>query len=145
VAYPTQLQRNGGKLYREHRKGVVSQFGAGSGADYVADAISIRRQGQGQPFLASSQAPIINREAIDAVAGGFGNIWRVEPDVGRVANGVPDRAHRLKGLGNAVVPQIPELIGNAILAALNTRAPTPSPLRAEPAGAADMVAPDFSE
>jgi DNA (cytosine-5)-methyltransferase 1 len=41
--------------------------------------------------------------------------WRAEPDVGRVANGVPDRAHRLKGLGNAVVPQIPELIGNAIL------------------------------
>jgi DNA (cytosine-5)-methyltransferase 1 len=38
--------------------------------------------------------------------------------VGRVANGVPDRAHRLKGLGNAVVPQIPELIGNAILSAI---------------------------
>jgi DNA (cytosine-5)-methyltransferase 1 len=43
--------------------------------------------------------------------------WGAEPDVGRVANGVPDRAHRLKALGNAVVPQIPELIGNAILAA----------------------------
>ena len=27
----------------------------------------------------------------------------------------------------------------------DTRAPTPTPLRAEPAGAADMVAPDFSE
>lgn len=43
--------------------------------------------------------------------------WAAEPDVGRVVYGLPDRAHRLKGLGNAVVPQIPELIGRAILAA----------------------------
>jgi DNA (cytosine-5)-methyltransferase 1 len=35
--------------------------------------------------------------------------------VGRVANGVPARSHRLKALGNAVVPQIPQLIGYAIL------------------------------
>ena len=41
--------------------------------------------------------------------------WSVEPDVGRVANGVPSRTHRLRALGNAVVPQIPELIGRAIL------------------------------
>jgi DNA (cytosine-5)-methyltransferase 1 len=33
----------------------------------------------------------------------------------RVPNGVPNRLHRLKCLGNAVVPQIPELIGRAIL------------------------------
>jgi site-specific DNA-cytosine methylase len=31
-----------------------------------------------------------------------------------VADGVPNRAHRIKQLGNAVVPQIPELIGRAI-------------------------------
>lgn len=31
--------------------------------------------------------------------------WAVEPDVGRVANGVPSRVDRLKCLGNAVVPQ----------------------------------------
>ena len=43
--------------------------------------------------------------------------WAVEPNVGRVANGIPNRAHRLRALGNAVVPQIPELIGRAILAA----------------------------
>lgn len=47
------------------------------------------------------------------------NWWSTEPDVGRVANGIPDRSHRLKGLGNAVVPQIPELIGNAILSAID--------------------------
>ena len=43
--------------------------------------------------------------------------WEPEPDVGRVANGVPGRVDRLKALGNAVVPQIPEMIGRAILQA----------------------------
>lgn len=62
--------------------------------------------------------------------------WSAEPDVGRstddvspwldgswergiprVATGVPDRVARLRALGNAVVPLIPELIGRAILAA----------------------------
>ena len=43
------------------------------------------------------------------------DFWSVEPNVGRVAHGVPKRVDRLKQLGNAVVPQIPELIGRAIL------------------------------
>jgi len=41
--------------------------------------------------------------------------WAVEPDVGRVAHGVPSRVDRLRGLGNAVVPQIGEYIGKEIL------------------------------
>jgi len=36
--------------------------------------------------------------------------WDSEPDVGRVANGVPSRVDRLKCLGNSIVPQIAELI-----------------------------------
>lgn len=39
----------------------------------------------------------------------------------RAVHGIPDWAHRLKALGNAVVPQIPELIGRAILASVPTR------------------------
>ena len=31
--------------------------------------------------------------------------WSTEPNVGRVANGIPNRVDRLKGLGNAIVPQ----------------------------------------
>jgi DNA (cytosine-5)-methyltransferase 1 len=46
-----------------------------------------------------------------------GSRWSVEPDVGRVAHGIPDRVGQLRAYGNAVVPQIPELIGRAILAA----------------------------
>jgi len=30
--------------------------------------------------------------------------WKLEPNVGRVVNGLPDRAHRIKCLGNSVVP-----------------------------------------
>jgi DNA (cytosine-5)-methyltransferase 1 len=40
-----------------------------------------------------------------------------EPVLGRGTNGVPARLDRLRALGNAVVPQIPELIGRAILQA----------------------------
>ena len=41
--------------------------------------------------------------------------WRpAEPYIYRVAYGVSDRTHRLRALGNAIVPQIPELIGREI-------------------------------
>lgn len=38
----------------------------------------------------------------------------IESRVGRVVDGFPSRVDRLRGIGNAVVPLIPELIGNAI-------------------------------
>lgn len=41
--------------------------------------------------------------------------WESEPGVVRVANGVPRRLDRIRGLGNAVIPQIPEMIGRAIM------------------------------
>lgn len=41
--------------------------------------------------------------------------WSAEPGICRVADGVPNRAHRLKGLGNAIVPQIAEALGRMIL------------------------------
>jgi len=49
---------------------------------------------------------------------GRGN-WETEPDVGRVAHGIPNRVDRLKQLGNAVVPQVVEIIGMAIMEADN--------------------------
>lgn len=41
--------------------------------------------------------------------------WDVESSVGRVVNGLSGRVDRLKSLGNAVVPQIPEIIGRMIM------------------------------
>ena len=43
-----------------------------------------------------------------------GYYWEFEPNVGRVANGIPNRVDRLRGLGNAIVPQIAYQIGMAI-------------------------------
>ncbi len=51
---------------------------------------------------------------IPAAAAGW---WESEPDVGRVAHGIPSRVDRLRCLGNAVVPQVVEVIGRAILEA----------------------------
>jgi DNA (cytosine-5)-methyltransferase 1 len=47
----------------------------------------------------------------------FHSWWGSEPGVRRVDDGVPNRLDRLRALGNAVVPQIPEIIGRAIMMA----------------------------
>ncbi len=41
--------------------------------------------------------------------------WATEPDVGRVAHGIPARVDRLKALGNSLVPHIPYYIGLSLL------------------------------
>jgi DNA (cytosine-5)-methyltransferase 1 len=41
--------------------------------------------------------------------------WSVEPCLGGVAYGLPGRVDRVNQLGNAVVPQVVELIGRAII------------------------------
>ena len=60
------------------------------------------------------RAEPVSAEQLAAQCGGW---WSVEPDVGRVAHGVPSRVDRLRCLGNAVVPQIVEVIGRAIVEA----------------------------
>jgi len=93
------------------------------GWDALANTAGRGRQGQGQSLEPFNPAPLIQGQAINAFDGRLGDIWRTEPNVGRVVNGVPDRAHRHKALGNAVVPQIPEIIGHAILAAIKDSSP----------------------
>jgi DNA (cytosine-5)-methyltransferase 1 len=44
-----------------------------------------------------------------------GEQWAVEPGMGRVAYGIPRRVDRLRALGNAVVPQVAELVGNMLM------------------------------
>lgn len=43
--------------------------------------------------------------------------WASEPGICRVADGIPDRVDRLRALGNAVVPQLMEIIGRIIMQA----------------------------
>jgi len=38
--------------------------------------------------------------------GGYSHDWNAEPGVGRVADGIPARSHKLRAYGNAIVPQV---------------------------------------
>ena len=41
--------------------------------------------------------------------------WQTEPYLCRMADGLPQQSHRLRALGNAVVPQLVHLLGRAII------------------------------
>lgn len=47
-----------------------------------------------------------------------GDSWPDDAGLCRVAHGVPNRIHRLRGLGNAVVPQVAEWVGRRIMEAI---------------------------
>jgi DNA (cytosine-5)-methyltransferase 1 len=89
-----------------HLNDTRSQSGGIPVATAIANAIggklaqfwSPGRMGREEPFSRDGHWPLAS-----------------EPFLRGGTNGVPDRAHRLKALGNAVVPQIPELIGRALL------------------------------
>jgi len=82
----------------------------------MADASEARLQGreQRQTFGESQRA---SRSIAQRGQNGGPQRWPTEPDVGRVAHGVSNRVDRLKSLGNAVVPQVVEQIGRAIMEA----------------------------
>jgi DNA (cytosine-5)-methyltransferase 1 len=114
LAYPNeaQCQREGvsSRVYEKNYGAWINSFETSS----MANTICLGQQGSWTFGYASDQETARERQAIDALNGGLRDFWRVEPDVGRVANGVPNRVDRLRALGNAVVPQIPEMIGRAI-------------------------------
>lgn len=71
-----------------------------------------------------------HRELIELVPGVHPGVaqdwWRAQSGVDRTANGLPGQLDRCGALGNAVVPQIPEIIGRAIMnsAAASAAPPT---------------------
>ena len=95
--------------------------GPGSESPSVADAETQRLQGHrsnGQQEPATRQPQAQPEGGFQAVSGG--DWWTTEPDVGRVAHGIPARVDRLRALGNAVVPQVVEHIGRLIIAVEET-------------------------
>jgi DNA (cytosine-5)-methyltransferase 1 len=85
----------------------------GIGPD-VADAAGEGwRTGRGGRAMEDGQsAEESGQSGAELVGSGW---WTTEPDVGRVAYGVPGRVDRLRGLGNAVVPQVAEYVARLML------------------------------
>jgi DNA (cytosine-5)-methyltransferase 1 len=83
----------------------------GSGTD-VSNAIGERLEKRERQDAIRSRT----KEWPESIGGQW---WAVEPAVGRVANGIPRRVDRLRGLGNAVVPQVAELVGRMVIDLLN--------------------------
>ncbi len=85
------------------------------GSEAVPDAAEQRPPGSGHPVESIDPTSAGDGEAAQPVDGSLVGQWAVEPDVGRVAHGVPKRVDRLRALGNAVVPQVAELVGRRLM------------------------------
>jgi DNA (cytosine-5)-methyltransferase 1 len=74
-----------------------------------------------QTIMRDDPVSVTPRRRVDGIdrrgwAGATRNSWwATEPDVGRVAHGIPARVDRLRALGNAVVPQVAEHIGRLVM------------------------------
>lgn len=108
-----QASRSVGELTMAGKKS-ESRAGFTNSSNDVSDAQGVGVQG----FWASrKQIPPSYEEPKLFVCNSEGcrfTYWEIEPDVGRVVNGIPDRVDRIKGLGNAIVPLIPYLIIDTI-------------------------------
>lgn len=129
-----------GGLHGDQRKGQTA-LQLRSDADHDGPVISDldgnrRRNGahQPQPVAGGGRSAYVGEVAADAHGTGCPqqrlaesaaaqhaaperhNWWSVEPNVVRVVHGFPGRVDRIRALGNAVVPQVAELIGRLIVA-----------------------------
>jgi len=107
VAYPHKRQR-----IRPQWPLCAGRDAAGSSGETLADTDQ-RDEQRRRGALQMGRLPIASEVADDGYARRVQ--WGAEPGLGRVAHGVSDRVDRLRSLGNAVVPQIPEIIGRAIM------------------------------
>ena len=82
---------------------------------YVADSKGERMERHWTSGVEESQASSGSRLPRRNSARGEPAVWPPEPWVGRVADGGPNRVDRIKGLGNAVVPPLVEVLGHAIM------------------------------
>jgi DNA (cytosine-5)-methyltransferase 1 len=107
----------------ETRKENANQFERSSSTlkSNVANTERIGQQGQGELVRSSGSTKNSDGQtgwSYDGSQGAEG-WWEFEPNVGRVAYGIPKRVDRLKSLGNSLVPQIPYYIGKTILEVMN--------------------------
>ena len=112
VADSNNERRKSG-IYEERPRSEERQL-ARSSQD-VADTASQRQQRSRESINSIGSEEEGKGEAAGAFHGSQRCFWEPEPNVGRVANGVPNRSHRLKALGNAVVPPLVAEIGRLVM------------------------------
>jgi DNA (cytosine-5)-methyltransferase 1 len=108
VADTESIESNvGGLEQRQRERSGQGEVGGASGNDANTNGERLQRL--------RSEHKLRNSKEEKQTSGN--SWWLVEPNVGRVAHGVSGRVHRLKGLGNSIVPQIAEEIGYALIKA----------------------------
>lgn len=88
----------------------------GDSREDVADTESERIQ---RLWSGREQKPYAYGPALVPLCEGEGlgsSYWEAEPDVDRVVDGLPNRVDRIRSLGNAVVPQLVQRIGELVYA-----------------------------
>jgi DNA (cytosine-5)-methyltransferase 1 len=99
-------QRSGPTASEGASSGHASERSSYCGRADVADLQSSRIRGLGPRGV---QKPRSHESTELSVCGGKRSKqakWLSEPGVGRVAHGIPNRVAKLRGLGNAIVPQV---------------------------------------
>lgn len=103
LAHSTSQLSNGSEHHAEYSGRSIPKSGNNGSENDIPNASSERSQGQGRPFNALRTTTEGNWEASLAHSNSG---WSVEPDVGRMANGVAFRVDRLKALGNGQVSSV---------------------------------------
>ena len=103
---------NGERLEAQRAKQQTT--GLGRGSKTVANTDSEGLNSNGQPVRQATTYPVFSSRDTHTRRHNFAAFWETEPNVGRMAHGVSNRVDRLRGLGNAVMPQVAELVGRLI-------------------------------
>jgi DNA (cytosine-5)-methyltransferase 1 len=116
VAYAESLHSNGSGEHSQQGQRQEPKLGDSRGSDDVAHCNSAGLQGRQNARDTSQSRAQRDKQSARRSQRPDGQNWLPEPAVGRVANGIPRRVDRLRGLGNAIVPQIAMRIGQTIKA-----------------------------
>lgn len=102
----TVADTTGHKEHKRERRGVDQKTGRGESMHTTAiscgEDVADARRGHGEGPGRSIRGSTVPAR------------WQPEPAILRVAHGIPNRSHRLRALGNAIVPQVAQVILTAI-------------------------------
>ena len=106
-----EVSKTDGKIRQRNDDAESGNTGA---REFVADTSREGLEGRKEPETTRPAHARGSNRSCNATAGAC---WEPEPGICRVVDGLPNRSHRLRGLGNSIVPQVAEIIFRSIEAA----------------------------